>query len=156
MKSFSIAFLLFFLLYLLSSDYCLAKIYKYKNKDGTWSFTDDASLVPDLKKAEERNTLCTELIEDLHKKLSETVPPKNKVEEARNGTVTIKNSLGIGSGFFITQDSGGPLITKDGEVVGINTWKVVGPKVEGIGFAIPITSALKEFERYLGRFSRLD
>ena len=354
MKNISVAFFFFFLLYLLSCDCCLAKIYKYKNKDGTWSFTDDASVVPDLKKAEERDSLRTELIEDLHKKLSETAPPKNKVEEARNATVAIKNSLGIGSGFFITQDgyiltnkhviqgdeamlnrlqkmleqekaqldqesqlilkeqerlekvkafldsqrrrapadllslylmdernldayiarheqrkeafekrlrafddlkakmrgsyanqivlidntelsvsvvvtsyqydlallklygykcpfiepaiprqleqgtllyaigsplrlmhsvtsgiysgvrefsgqnyiqtnaqinpgnSGGPLVTKDGKVIGINTWKVVGPKVEGIGFAIPVTAALKEFERYLGQFWKLD
>ena len=354
MKSFSIAFLLFFFLHLLPFEYCFAKTYKYKNKDGTWSFTDDSSLVPDLKKAEERNSLRTELAEDLQKKLAETAPPKNKVEEARNATVTIKNSLGIGSGFFITQDgyiltnkhviqgdeaklnglerrleqekaqllqeseliskeqerlegvkafldsqgrrapvdllsvylmdernlnayiarheqrkgafektlrafddlkakmrgsyvnqivladntelsvslvlvsyrhdlallklygykcpfiepvvpgqleqgtllyaigsplklmhsvtsgiysgirefsgqhyiqtnaqinpgnSGGPLVTKDGKAIGINTWKVVGPHVEGIGFAIPISAALKEFERYLGQVWRPD
>ena len=104
MKSFSIAFLLFLLLDLLPFNYCFAKIYKYKNRDGTWSFTNDASLVPDLKKAEERDALNAEPTEDLQKKISETVPPKNKIEEARNATVAIKNSLGIGSGFFITQD----------------------------------------------------
>jgi len=47
-------------------------------------------------------------------------------------------------------------VTKDGKVIGINTWKVAGPRVEGIGFAIPINVALKEFERYLGQLWKLD
>lgn len=50
----------------------------------------------------------------------------------------------------------GPLITKDGKVAGISTWKFIGPQVEGIGFAIPINVALKEFERYLGHLMKLE
>lgn len=42
-------------------------------------------------------------------------------------------------------NSGGPLITKNGKVVGINTWKIVGPGIEGLNFAIPIDVALEEF-----------
>jgi len=45
--------------------------------------------------------------------------------------------------------SGGPLITKDGKVIGIITLKIVGEKIEGLGFAIPIDIALKEFENHL-------
>jgi len=342
-------FFLFFLVLAFHDDQCSGKIYKYKDKNGKWCFTNDPSVVPDLNKAEERNSIDTETIDDLQKRLSETSRPRNKVEEARNATVAIKNSLGMGSGFFITEDgyiltnkhvikgdeakliqvekrlseektrldqehkailkkqeslkkskalldsqgkyapadlsaayfidkrdlkfwimsyerrkkgfekrstafndlkrkmcypydskivlinneefdvsvvsisyshdlallriygykcpfiepaiphqlengtplyaigsplrlmhsvtsgiysglrkfsqqsyiqtnaqinpgnSGGPLITKDGKVIGINTWKVVGPQVEGVGFAIPINVALKEFERYLGK-----
>ena len=348
------AFFLFFLVLTLYGEHCSAKIYKYKDKDGKWCFTNDPSIVPDLNKAEERNSFDTERIEDLQKKLSEASPPRNKVEEARNATVAIKNSLGMGSGFFITEEgyiltnkhvikgdeaklkklekrlnkekaqlreeskaiskeekrlrklkalldskgrsaqadlsavylvdkrnlniwivihkrrkeslekrlkafnefkkkmsssygnkiilidntefsvsvvsisyrydlallrlygykcpfiepafphqlehgtplyaigsplrlmhsvtsgiysgirkfnrqhyiqtnaqinpgnSGGPLVTKDGKVIGISTWKVAGPQVEGIGFAIPINVALKEFERYLGKIWKFD
>ncbi|NVM25780.1 MAG: trypsin-like peptidase domain-containing protein [Desulfobacterales bacterium] len=53
-------------------------------------------------------------------------------------------------------NSGGPLVTKDGRVTGISTWKVAGPQVEGLGFAIPINIALKEFERYLGQLWKSD
>ena len=46
-------------------------------------------------------------------------------------------------------NSGGPLLNEEGKVVGINTWKIVGEKIEGLGFAIPIDIALEEFSRYL-------
>jgi len=81
------AFFLFFLFLSPHGDRCSAKIYKYKDKDGKWCFTNDPSIVPDLNKAEERNSIDTETIEDLQKKLSEASPPRNKVEEARNATV---------------------------------------------------------------------
>ena len=46
-------------------------------------------------------------------------------------------------------NSGGPLITADGKVIGINTMKLTIDKFEGIGFAIPVTRALQEFNKYL-------
>jgi serine protease Do len=95
---------LFFLAITLYGEHCPAKIYKYKDKDGKWCFTNDPSLVPDLNKAEERSSIDAETEEDLQKKLSEASPPRNKIEEARNATVAIKNSLGMGSGFFITKE----------------------------------------------------
>lgn len=48
-------------------------------------------------------------------------------------------------------NSGGPLINKDGQVIGINTMKMITYKFEGLGLAIPIESALKEFEGEIGR-----
>lgn len=97
------AVFLFFLFLSSHGDQCSAKIYKYKDKDGKWCFTNDPSIVPDLNKAEERSSIHTETIEDLQRRLSEASPPRNKVEEARNATVAIKNSLGMGSGFFVTE-----------------------------------------------------
>lgn len=44
-------------------------------------------------------------------------------------------------------NSGGPLIDDTGKVLGINTMIIEG--TEGIGFAIPVSYALKEFSRYL-------
>jgi serine protease Do len=64
-------------------------------------------------------------------------------------------SRGIISGFrdgFLQTDariypgnSGGPLITADGRVAGINTMKELTRGFEGLGFAIPIQTVLNEF-----------
>lgn len=40
-------------------------------------------------------------------------------------------------------NSGGPLITNDGKVVGVATLKIKATGVEGIGFGVPITTALE-------------
>jgi serine protease Do len=68
-------------------------------------------------------------------------------------------SAGIISGYdndYIRTDakiylgnSGGPLITADGKVIGINTLKLVTQKFEGMGFAIPVRRAFQEFNKYL-------
>ena len=46
-------------------------------------------------------------------------------------------------------NSGGPLIDPEGNVLGINTKKKIGSAIEGLGFAIPIQTALEEFKSYL-------
>jgi S1-C subfamily serine protease len=48
-------------------------------------------------------------------------------------------------------NSGGPLVTQEGKVVGINTLKLVGNGVEGLNFAIPIGVAMGEFKGYVVR-----
>ena len=70
-------------------------------------------------------------------------------------------SSGIFSGFennFIKTDakiypgnSGGPLITRQGEVVGINSFKKLTRNFEGLGFAIPIDVATNEFKAHIKR-----
>lgn len=44
-------------------------------------------------------------------------------------------------------NSGGPLVNINGEVVGINTLKLVKDEIEGMGFAIPIEMATSVLER---------
>jgi serine protease Do len=46
-------------------------------------------------------------------------------------------------------NSGGPLIDPEGRVLGINTKKKTGNAIEGLGFAIPIQTALEDFDKYL-------
>ncbi|MCC8988320.1 MAG: trypsin-like peptidase domain-containing protein [Candidatus Contendobacter sp.] len=48
-------------------------------------------------------------------------------------------------------NSGGPLILANGQVIGINTMKQITEKFEGIGYAIPIATALREFASDLPR-----
>ena len=44
-------------------------------------------------------------------------------------------------------NSGGALVNADGKVIGINTLKLTGDNVEGMGFAIPINSAKDIYEQ---------
>lgn len=48
-------------------------------------------------------------------------------------------------------NSGGPLVLSDGRVIGINTMKRITYGLEGIGYAINISTALQEFAGYLSR-----
>ena len=55
-------------------------------------------------------------------------------------------------------NSGGPLVNTKGELLGINTVKLVSTSVEGIGFSIPVGTvkyALDQFETY-GKIRRAD
>ncbi len=44
-------------------------------------------------------------------------------------------------------NSGGPLLNVLGEVIGINSLKLINEKIEGIGFAIPIDDAMQYVEK---------
>lgn len=74
-----------------------------------------------------------------------------------HNSVTSGVFSGFEKGFLQTNaqiypgNSGGPLVTEGGKVVGINTFKKLTHKFEGLGFAIPIETALEEFGEYLPR-----
>ncbi len=48
-------------------------------------------------------------------------------------------------------NSGGPFIDEDGKVVGVATMKISGKGLEGLGFGVPISVALKELNITIGK-----
>ena len=61
-----------------------------------------------------------------------------------NTYVTIQTDAAINSG-----NSGGALVNSKGELIGINSLKLSGEDIEGIGFAIPISSSLDIIEQLI-------
>ncbi|HLR09014.1 MAG TPA: trypsin-like peptidase domain-containing protein [Bacillota bacterium] len=85
------------------------------------------------------NTLTKGIISGLNRSIS--------IDTTGNGqpdwvTEVIQTDAAINPG-----NSGGALVNTDGEVIGINSMKIARQEVEGIGFAIPIDSALPIMEQ---------
>ena len=98
----TIAVLISFMLALfIATDCCWATIYKYKDKNGVWHFSDTPVQLPENF---EETTESEGISKDLQKQLAESNPPRNKIEKAVNATVKIKTVSIQGSGFFITED----------------------------------------------------
>jgi len=96
-------------------DSGVAGVYKYKDENGVWHFTDTPDetvyesaeqYIKDKKASTGNDSLASTRVltgEDLQAHFQKNLPPANKIEEARNATVSIKMALGSGSGFFISE-----------------------------------------------------
>jgi serine protease Do len=92
------------ILILVSAGIGYPQVYKYQDANGTWHFTDSPERVPKSAQAVTGLVQTPPKNPDLKKQLYERFSPRNPLEEATLGTVTIKTPLGLGSGFFITDD----------------------------------------------------
>ncbi|MCI9040130.1 MAG: PDZ domain-containing protein [Clostridia bacterium] len=70
-------------------------------------------------------------------------------DEDGNKYIAIQTDAAINSG-----NSGGALVNSKGQVIGVNTLKLSGTSVEGIGFAIPI-NATKDIYNQLIQYSKV-
>ncbi len=96
-------------LWVCSAIPCVATIYKYRDAQGNWHYTD---VPPEDHGAETMESKTTDLRPeswDLEKHLQEKLKPRNVFERARNFTVTLKTPIGLGSGFFL--DDKGHIVT---------------------------------------------
>jgi hypothetical protein len=72
-----------------------------------------------------------------------------------HNSVTSGVFSGFQQGFLQTNaqiypgNSGGPLVSAEGRALGVNTFKQLTHKFEGLGFAIPIDTVLSEFRAHL-------
>jgi S1-C subfamily serine protease len=77
-------------------------IYKYKNENGEWCFTNDPYSVPGAQEVRSEPSPKRQK-PDLDERLAQVSPVRSEIDRARNATVAIKSSMGLGSGFFITE-----------------------------------------------------
>lgn len=92
------------------ADAAIAKIYRLKDQNGNYYYKDipeagDSDEVPAQRKAQTGSSG----LKDMEAELSARFNPAGAVEKASMATVTVKTSMGTGSGFFIT--SNGHIIT---------------------------------------------
>jgi len=70
------------------------------------------------------------------------------------GQITGRQTSGSTGNLILTQtpinlgNSGGPMVTTDGIVVGINSAKRIGQDVDNMGFALPIAKAIEEYKAW--------
>ena len=79
----------------------IADIYKHKDKNGKWVFTDAPKTVKQNRAESDKNSQDGSLI-DLEQQLRKTFNPQTPIEEATLSAVTVKTKAGSGSGFFVT------------------------------------------------------
>jgi len=98
------AFLLIYLL--LWQGAALADVYKYKDKQGYWQFSDKPVKSTETRRLNHYKTatLSRGSARDFSKQLNDKYQLENAVQRATLAVVTVKSQLGNGSGFFVSED----------------------------------------------------
>ncbi|MCG8685140.1 MAG: trypsin-like peptidase domain-containing protein [Desulfobacterales bacterium] len=88
-----------------ATDFCYAKIYKYKDESGNWIFTDTPPAGQQtLETLSGRVDASSDTgSSDLAAKMKTKFKPQNQVETASLAVMTIRSGAGSGSGFFISK-----------------------------------------------------
>ena len=101
------AILVLFLILVFSEGKAEADIYTYKDKNGNWVLTDSppgsVENMEIIKNKDGRSSRSSGF-RDIEKDLTGKYRPKSDIEKASLSTVTIKTSIGQGSGFFINEN----------------------------------------------------
>ena len=114
------ASLLLFISLILNSTLCYSGMYKYKDENGIWHYSNVLIDLP--ANADEIKNMYEAGSIDLQKQVSDKFPAKNLIEAARNGTVVIQCSSRFGSGFFINEK--GFILTNKHVIASCNNVKV--------------------------------
>jgi len=97
---------LLFVLLLLTSGAINAEVYKYKDAQGRWQFSDvpQGKVNSKLTRSYGGSTSSYARSKDFVSLLNGKYKPENPVQEATMAVVTVKSKLGVGSGFFVSSD----------------------------------------------------
>jgi len=106
MKNFKkISVVPFLLLVIILGGSGYAKLYKYKDENGVWRFTDSPVTDEQVSESMEESAATANVSSrDLLSQLLEKIEPKNDIEKASMATIGIQTPAGFGSGFFVTND----------------------------------------------------
>lgn len=82
----------------------IAEIYKYQDQYGNWKFTDKPPLNSNKTQTVTYKSSANNRVKDYHTSLLKKYKPQSPLESATLAVVTVKTSIGSGSGFFISDD----------------------------------------------------
>ena len=84
----------------------LAEVFKYKDENGRWQFSDTPKKGAGeaIARSYSSSGVSSDKVQDFIKLLTTKYPSTNPVQQATMAVVTIKSKLGSGSGFFVSQD----------------------------------------------------
>ena len=118
-------------------------------KEVSVQFSDETTATATVKGYDEDKDVAvltidmSQLSDDTKKAIAVMVMGDSDQLKAGESAIAIGNALGYGQSAINPGNSGGALLNGKGEVIGMNTVKYSDTSVEGMGYAIPINTALE-------------